>query len=32
MSERMAEKRIVVAVTPRKVMSWDHARLGGKGP
>lgn len=32
MSERMAAKRVVVAVTPDKVVSWDHAKLGGKGP
>ncbi len=29
---QMAKKRIVVAVTPEKVMSWDHTKLGGKGP
>lgn len=32
MSERMAAKRVVVAVTPEKVVSWDHRKLGGKGP
>ena len=31
-AEQMAKKRIVVAVTPEKVMSWDHTKLGGKGP
>jgi PPOX class probable F420-dependent enzyme len=31
-AEQMAMKRIVVAVTPEKVMSWDHTKLGGKGP
>ncbi|MDG2003592.1 MAG: PPOX class F420-dependent oxidoreductase [Novosphingobium sp.] len=31
-AEQMARKRIVVAVTPEKVMSWDHTKLGGKGP
>lgn len=29
---KMAEKRIVVRVRPEKVMSWDHRKLGGKGP
>jgi len=32
MTEQMARKRIVVAVTPDKVMSWDHRKLGGNGP
>jgi PPOX class probable F420-dependent enzyme len=32
MAERMAEKRIVVVVHPDKVISWDHRKLGGKGP
>lgn len=32
MAVKMAEKRIVVAVTPEKVMSWDHTKLAGKGP
>lgn len=32
MSERMAQKRVVVAVVPEKVASWDHTKLGGKGP
>jgi PPOX class probable F420-dependent enzyme len=32
MSAKMAEKRIVVAVRPDKVMSWDHTKLAGKGP
>lgn len=31
-AEQMAKKRVVVAVTPERVMSWDHAKLGGKGP
>lgn len=31
-AERMAEKRVVVRVLPEKVMSWDHHKLGGKGP
>jgi PPOX class probable F420-dependent enzyme len=31
-AQQMAKKRIVVAVTPEKVMSWDHTKLGGKGP
>lgn len=31
-AEQMAKKRIVVVVTPEKVMSWDHTKLGGKGP
>ncbi len=29
---KMAAKRIVVLVHPEKVMSWDHHKLGGKGP
>jgi PPOX class probable F420-dependent enzyme len=29
---KMAEKRIVVVVRPEKTMSWDHRKLGGKGP
>jgi len=29
---KMAEKRVVVVVHPDKVMSWDHGKLGGKGP
>lgn len=29
---KMAEKRVVVIVHPEKVMSWDHRKLGGKGP
>lgn len=29
---RMAEKRIVVVVHADKVISWDHRKLGGKGP
>ena len=32
MAAKMAEKRIVIAVKPDKVMSWDHRKLGGKGP
>ncbi|MCT2400733.1 pyridoxamine 5'-phosphate oxidase family protein [Novosphingobium mangrovi (ex Huang et al. 2023)] len=32
MSARMAEKRVVVAVEPEKVVSWDHTKLSGKGP
>lgn len=32
MAERMAQKRVVVAVTPGKVVSWDHTKLEGKGP
>ena len=32
MSTKMAEKRVVVVVTPDKTMSWDHTKLGGKGP
>lgn len=31
-AEQMAMKRVVIAVTPEKVMSWDHTKLGGKGP
>lgn len=27
-AESMAEKRVVVAVTPDRVMSWDHRKLG----
>lgn len=29
---KMAEKRVVVRVIPEKTMSWDHRKLGGKGP
>ncbi|MBU6267159.1 MAG: PPOX class F420-dependent oxidoreductase [Sphingomonadales bacterium] len=29
---KMAEKRVVVRVVPEKTMSWDHRKLGGKGP
>jgi len=32
MAAQMAEKRIVVVVRPEKTMSWDHRKLGGKGP
>lgn len=32
MAAKMAEKRIVVAVKPAKTVSWDHTKLGGKGP
>ena len=32
MAEQMARKRIVVRVVPDKLMSWDHRKLGGKGP
>lgn len=32
MAIKMAEKRVVIAVTPEKVMSWDHSKLAGKGP
>lgn len=32
MSERMAQKRVVIRVVPEKVMSWDHRKLGGMGP
>lgn len=32
MASRMAEKRVVVSVRPDKVISWDHRKLGGKGP
>ncbi len=32
MAVKMAAKRVVIAVTPEKVMSWDHSKLGGKGP
>lgn len=31
-AEQMAKKRVVVAVKPDKVISWDHTKLGGKGP
>jgi PPOX class probable F420-dependent enzyme len=31
-AEQMARKRVVIAVTPEKVMSWDHRKLSGKGP
>lgn len=29
---KMAEKRIVVVVHADKTISWDHRKLGGKGP
>ena len=29
---KMAEKRIVVVVHAGKTISWDHRKLGGKGP
>lgn len=29
---QMAQKRIVVVVHPDKTISWDHRKLGGKGP
>ncbi|MBU6268218.1 MAG: TIGR03618 family F420-dependent PPOX class oxidoreductase [Sphingomonadales bacterium] len=29
---KMAEKRVVVRVIPERTMSWDHRKLGGKGP
>jgi PPOX class probable F420-dependent enzyme len=32
MSARMAEKRVVIRVVADKIMSWDHHKLGGKGP
>lgn len=32
MAARMAEKRVVILVRPDKVISWDHRKLGGKGP
>ncbi|MEJ6010929.1 PPOX class F420-dependent oxidoreductase [Novosphingobium aquae] len=32
MAARMAEKRVVIRVKPDKIMSWDHRKLGGKGP
>ncbi|PLK26513.1 pyridoxamine 5'-phosphate oxidase family protein [Novosphingobium sp. TH158] len=32
MARRMAEKRVVIRVHPDKIMSWDHRKLGGKGP
>lgn len=32
MSERMAEKRVVVAVLPEQTVSWDHSKLNGSGP
>lgn len=32
MTKSMAAKRVVVAVQPDKVMSWDHGKLGGVGP
>ncbi len=32
MAAKMAEKRVVIAVTPENVMSWDHRKLDGKGP
>lgn len=31
-AEQMATKRVVIGVRPEKVMSWDHTKLGGKGP
>ena len=27
---KTAEKRVVLKFTPRKVISWDHSKLGGK--
>lgn len=32
MAAQMAQKRVVVRVRPDRVMSWDHRKLGGKGP
>lgn len=32
MAGRMAEKRVVIRVVAEKTMSWDHRKLGGKGP
>lgn len=32
MAERMGRKRVVIAVTPEHVMSWDHRKLAAKGP
>ncbi len=32
MTAKMAEKRIVVVVHADKTISWDHRKLGGKGP
>jgi PPOX class probable F420-dependent enzyme len=32
MARKMAEKRVVIRVYPDKIMSWDHRKLGGKGP
>lgn len=32
MARDLARKRIVVVVHPDKVISWDHRKLGGKGP
>lgn len=32
MAARMAEKRVVIRVLAEKTMSWDHRKLGGKGP
>ena len=32
MTQKMAQKRIVVAVDAEKTISWDHRKLGGKGP
>jgi PPOX class probable F420-dependent enzyme len=32
MAARMAEKRTVISVKPDKVISWDHRKLGRKGP
>jgi hypothetical protein len=26
---QQARKRIVIGVTPRRISSWDHAKLGG---
>ena len=27
---KTAEKRVVLKFTPRDVISWDHAKLGGR--
>jgi PPOX class probable F420-dependent enzyme len=32
MTAKMAAKRIVVVVHADKTISWDHRKLGGKGP
>jgi PPOX class probable F420-dependent enzyme len=32
LTQRMARKRVVVAVRPEKTLSWDHHKLGGVGP